>query len=145
MDRKTIPIVIACFLLLIFWSQLVNKIYPPVPKPAETNVVASATATNAATQTATNAPPAANAPINVPQRKIEFRGEEETLVVTTENARYRFTSHGGGVKLIELVQFPERPPRHKKNAPLTNGVAALNTRVALPVLSVVGDDSVQDE
>ena len=148
MDRKTIPIVIACIVMIYLLGLLSNKIYPPIPIPksANTNVVASAAATNVSTQTATNAPPGTvAAALNVPQRKIEYHGEEQTLVVTNENARYTFTSHGGGLKLIELVQFPERPRRHKKNAPLTNGVASLNTRVALPVLDVVGDDSVQDD
>src|SRR5690349_5867996 len=99
MDRKTIPIVIACFVLLILWSQLVNKIYPPIPKPVATNVVAtaSATATNVAAPATPTAPAPAVSTTNAPKRTMEFRGEEETLVLTNENARYTFTSHGGGL------------------------------------------------
>ena len=59
MDRKTIPIVIACIVMIYLLGLLSNKIYPPIPIPksANTNVVASAAATNVSTQTATNAPP----------------------------------------------------------------------------------------
>jgi YidC/Oxa1 family membrane protein insertase len=56
-------------------------------------------------------------------------------------ARYTFTSRGGGLKLVELLEFPEtisaRWRRQDENP--SNGVATLNTHAAVPVLAVLGD------
>src|SRR5436309_1233855 len=43
MDRKAIIILAVSFALMIGWSLLVNRIYPPQPIPLETNRLASAT------------------------------------------------------------------------------------------------------
>jgi YidC/Oxa1 family membrane protein insertase len=150
MDRKTIFVVVACFVLLLIWGKLVNTIYPPKPiPPSATNTTASAstTLTNQAGP-ATSAPPAAAATtmaaISSPKALPAFSEEEQTTVLSNASARYTFTSHGGGLKTIELLQFPETVSRRSRNLP-TNAVATLNTPEAAPVLSVLADESVHGD
>ena len=150
MDRKTIFVAVACFGLLIVWSQLVNKIYPPVPKPPPgTNLVSTVgvQTTNPSAPAATSASAATTTgTVTSPMPLLPFSGREETLVVTNTNARYTFTSHGGGVKLIELVGYPETVSHpHNKNLPLTNDLAELNTPHAAAVLMILADESVQGD
>ena len=68
---------------------------------------------------------------------------EHTVVLTNGTARYTFTSRGGGLKLVELLDYPEtisaRWRRQDENP--SNGVATLNTHAAVPVLAVLGDPS----
>jgi YidC/Oxa1 family membrane protein insertase len=151
MDRKTIIVVVACFVLLLIWGKLVNRIYPPRPIPASaTNAVTSVTAVSTTatnqTTTATSAPPAAVATtttIAAPKSLPDFQGDEQTIVLSNPNARYTFTSHGGGLKTIELLKFPETVSR-SKHAP-TNAVATLNSPQAAAVLSVLADESVHGD
>jgi len=149
MDRKTIIVVVICFGIMFFGSSLINKLYPPKPLPPDqTNVVATATApaTNRPAQISSSAPPTpAATAVPSPKPVIRFAGEEETLLVTNADARYVFTSHGGGLKTIELVQFEEIVSGHRKKHTEPKDLATLNTPHAAPVLTVFGDESVQDE
>jgi YidC/Oxa1 family membrane protein insertase len=52
--------------------------------------------------------------------------DEQTLTITNENARYIFTTHGGGLKRVELVHYLQTVSRERKKLPMTNGVATLN-------------------
>jgi YidC/Oxa1 family membrane protein insertase len=117
MDRKSILVVVLCLGLLVGMHVLVNKLYPPVPVP-----VPSAAGTNALPAQVQN-PPDTNATMvtsagataiatNAVQALIETNAPEQTLVVSNEFARYTFTSHGGGLKLIELTG--SRTPRERK-------------------------------
>lgn len=149
MDRKSIFVLIACFALLFLGSQLINKMYPPVPAPA-----GAPGTTNASGQVSTllsNAPaPAALSPADtnrvatpiLPVRPLT--GPEQTLVITNTDARYTFTSRGGGLSTIELVTYPETIKRKKTKADLQD-FATLNTPHAAPVLALFGDQSVQDD
>jgi YidC/Oxa1 family membrane protein insertase len=65
--------------------------------------------------------------------------------MTNENARYTFTSLGGGLKSIELVKYPEKISRKKKTESPTNGLATLNDHAPAPVLAVLGGDAVQGD
>ena len=149
MDRKTIIVVVICFGLMFFGTSLINKMYPPKPiEPGSSNTVASATAptTNLPAPSSTSTPPAATATfITTPKPTLHFSAEEETLVVTNAYARYEFTSHGGGLKTIELVQYEETVSRHRKKQTEPKDLATLNTPHAAPVLTVSGDESVQDD
>jgi len=141
MDRKSIIILAVCFLALMGWFPLVNKLYPPKPlPPGATDALAMAQA-----EARTNAPTAPPTLTAAPKPVIRSDAQEELLVVTNDNARYTFTSHGGGLKLVELVHYPETiPARRQKTAELSR-VATLNTHVLVPVLAVLGDDSVQGD
>jgi hypothetical protein len=64
---------------------------------------------------------------------------EKLITITNADARYTFTSRGGGLKSVELLKYPETiSPRWKKEM-ATNGVATLNTRAPVPVLAILGD------
>ena len=66
---------------------------------------------------------------------------EKLLVITNARARYTFTSRGGGLKSVELLDYPETiSPRWKRKV-AKDGVATLNTRAPLPVLAILGDAS----
>ena len=55
MDKKTILVVVACLIALLAWQALVNKMYPPKPKPLRP---AATAVTNAPQQRTEAAPPA---------------------------------------------------------------------------------------
>lgn len=134
-------------MLLMLWPQMVKKLYPPKPlPPGTTNVIQAVEATGEVrtAQVSTAAPPTL-APLITPQPTFQVDGEEITLVLTNESARYTFTSHGGGLKRVELVQYPETITRKSKKQPLTNNLAELNAFVSVPVLAILGDDSIQGD
>jgi YidC/Oxa1 family membrane protein insertase len=120
MDKRTIPVVIACMLALFALQMIVNKIYPPIPKkpkPVSTNVVAVITNTVEAVQP-TPAPVEPPAPT-----------EPEQVVALSNNVvRVEFTSRGGGIHSVELLE-------HKANG---HGNAVLNGPAFAPALSLVG-------
>lgn len=147
MDRKSIIILVACFLLLLLWPQMVKKLYPPKPRaPGGTNVTLTVPGTNGGTipQVSTAAPPVltqSTAPLPI----FEPAGPERTLVVEDDQARYTFTSHGGGLKRVELMRYPETVSRKRKQQPATTNIAELNAHVSVPVLAILGDESLQGD
>jgi hypothetical protein len=106
MDRKSIIILLVSAALLALWYPITNKIFPPKPAPPpRTNTVSSVTNPAAnrdarITNPGTTALPAAVT--NLPPR------EERTLALESVDARYVFTSIGGGFKQIELKRFAGR-------------------------------------
>src|SRR5206468_4042228 len=88
---------------------LVPKYWPPRPLPAAaTNApLTTLAATNQGPLTSAVSPSRAEAPVIPPRPLPDTNVPEELLVLTNDNARYTFTSHGGGLKLIELVRYPE--------------------------------------
>ena len=140
MDRKSITILIVSFALLVLWFPLVNKVYPPKALP-KTNVQVAATASVAQ---ATSALPilTTNVSTPVPPVPVTPSAPEQVLVLTNAETRYTFTSHGGGIKHVELLGHPEQTclPR---GAPTT--WAALNRSATLPVLAVTGQPGLSDD
>ena len=121
--------------------------YPPKPRTAgDTNVTTVVYGTNGSTAApaAPVAPPVLM-PATTPVLPFEPTAPEQTEVVETEHARYVFTSHGGGLKRVELVQYPETVSRKRKAAPTLNNVAELNAQVSVPVLALLGDASFQED
>jgi YidC/Oxa1 family membrane protein insertase len=72
---------------------------------------------------------------------VDTNTAEELLVVTNNNARYTFTSYGGGLKLVELVNYPETVRRKKDEQP--GRVATLNSEAPAPTLAVLDGEAVQ--
>ena len=149
MDRKSIIVIAVCFLLMLLLQPLSNKLFPPRPLPPEaTNAV---TATQAVTVAGTNlAPATAATPPSLtaavaPRPAFLTNAPEQTVVVTNENARYTFTSLGGGLKLVELTRYPETVSKRGQKQTPTNGVATLNTRALVPVLAQLGGESVEGD
>ncbi len=67
---------------------------------------------------------------------------EQTIVRTNGRARYTFTSRGGGLKLVEMLDYPETiSARWKGKIHNAAMLASLNTKAAVPVLAVLGDAS----
>jgi YidC/Oxa1 family membrane protein insertase len=141
MDRKSIIILVVSFILLMAWYPLiVNRLYPPRPlPPGSTNIVSSPYAdTNAPLTVTTQAVPSmAQAPAT-PQIPFvtEPSAPEELLEVTNALAHFTFSSHGGGIKQIELLKYPNAVTARNKTS--TNEVATLNTYTRVPTLAVLG-------
>lgn len=148
MDRKSIFILIACFVLLMLWMPLVNVIYPPVRAQRPTNVVAGATQA-LARPTAT--PPAGSNVVETPGISMPSAmpatvwqkpdAPEQLAVVETAEARYTFTSYGGGLKLVELKGFPETVGL-KKNQAASGKVATINHNAPLPILALLDSGTI---
>ena len=125
MDKRTIAVMVACMLAL-FGLQYVTKIFfPPIPKKTP-----SAAATNAAAEVAsaaTNAPVEKIAP--APVKEPKPRPAEQIVALSNEFIRVEFTSWGGGIRTVELLQ-------HKANG---HGRVVLNKDAAAPALALAGE------
>ena len=141
MDRKSIIILVLSFVLIILWQPLVMRTFYPAP-PTPTNAVASATNQVASTNQA-SAPPASVGPV-APSTFSAPTTAEETLVLTNENAVYVFSSHGGGIKVIELRNYPETIECGRE-VPGERRLAALNKNAQVPAMAVVGSDALQGD
>ena len=141
MDKTGIIVVSLCALLLGWWFIEQNKYAKQQAEYARTHPVATQTQSNA-TGSATAPTTTTTSPVTVP---VAFNpnAPEQLIVLTNAKARYTFTSRGGGVKLVELLDYPQTISARwtlKKGAE-TNGVASLNTLVTVPALAVLGDPS----
>lgn len=144
MDRTSIIVLVLCFILLLVLYPLANKLFPPKPLPrGSTNAVPSSVATTNQNVTATNPPVLAEAA--APYLPINTNVPEEFEVITNENARYTFTSHGGGLKLVELVKYPETVSRRRQMEPETNRVATLDNETSPPTLAILGSEAIQGD
>jgi YidC/Oxa1 family membrane protein insertase len=141
MDRTGIIVISLCIALFGFWlfkqheyAQQMQAYYLAHP-----SVPTAATGTNAPAPSAypTTPPSLPTPPV------FSATGPEQLLVLTNQQARYIFTSHGGGIKTLELLGYPEtisaRWRMHGDSG--SNGVASLNTRAPVPVMAVLGDST----
>jgi YidC/Oxa1 family membrane protein insertase len=144
MDRTSILLLVVCFLLLVSLPFIANRLYPPKQLPPGATNAPSTTFTPAS-QTGTSATPTIAESPAAPQRTaVNTNVEEKLLEVTTANAHYTFTSYGGGLKLIELLRYPETvATRFEK--PVTNRVAALNMFTPAPTLALLDGEAVQGD
>ncbi len=136
MDRTGIIVVSICAVLLVIWFVQAGKQTAQREQQqaqfAATNKVAAAP--TAAPVTAAPPTPAA------PAYAFDTNAPEQLLVFTNRHVRYTFTSRGGGLKLVELLDYPETiSARWTKTKTDTNAVASLNTGAAMPILAVLGD------
>ncbi|HEY2329561.1 MAG TPA: membrane protein insertase YidC [Verrucomicrobiae bacterium] len=142
MDKTGIIVVSICVLLLGWWFFEQNKIAQQV---AQQRAQFDATNRVATTQTLASNGAAVMTTISTepaPVVVFDTNAPEQTLVLTNGRARYTFTSRGGGLKLVELLDYPETVSARWKNS-ITNSasVAALNARATVPVLAVLGGES----
>src|SRR5688500_13791403 len=105
MDRKSVIILVFCFVLLVLWYPLMNHLYPPRPidrtfGPGATNIAAFPTnmpaARSPAPATRQPAPAAAAAAV-----------DERLVTLENENVRYVFTTLGGAIRSVALKAYPE--------------------------------------
>ena len=136
MDKTGIIVVSLCAALLVFWFIQTQKQEARwQQQKAEfdrTNVVST--------------PQAAAGPATIPTTTttsvqiFNANVPEQLLVFTNGRARYTFTSRGGGLKQVELLDYPETiSARWTKTKTASDAVASLNTGAAVPVLAVLGD------
>ena len=138
MDRKSIVVVVISILLFVLWAQLMPRLYPPKPLPPRTNMVAETT------HPVERAPSSPAAPTRTAvAQAAAARLSEELLVVSNNDARYTFTSHGGGLKLAELIHYPETVECRAKIK--STRLATLNTSAPLPVLGLLGGEALQGD
>ena len=115
MDRKSVIVLVISFILLMIWYPLMNRLYPPQPIPQRTNSVPGAANPTAA---GTNAPATASGASTSGVQAgalVKSDSPEELVVVENDNVRCTFTSHGGGLKLVELKNYPESVACRVKN------------------------------
>ncbi|MGA2242852.1 MAG: membrane protein insertase YidC [Verrucomicrobiota bacterium] len=141
MDRTGIIVVTLCAILLVYWFVEQQKYAAQQQaRYAATNQVAKAQSPSAAANSNVVSPTltvttTAVAPV------FDTNTPEALLVITNAHARYTFTSRGGGLKSVELLDYPETvSPRWKKKV-ANDGVATLNTHAPIPVLAILGDAS----
>jgi len=146
MDRKSILIVVVSVALFLVMWEVAEKLYPPhpAPVPSPNAAVMTATGTNVdgtvvTTTTFASAITLTNAPV------IGTNTTEQLVVITDENARYTFTSRGGGLKQVDLLQYPETVSRirHKKHP--IGQVATLNVGSPFPTMAIMGGEAVQGD
>ena len=72
---------------------------------------------------------------------FDTNAPEQLIVLTNAHARYTFTSRGGGLKSVELLDFPETvSPRWKKK--MADGRRRhIEHSAAVPVLAILGESS----
>jgi YidC/Oxa1 family membrane protein insertase len=141
MDRTGIIVVTLCAILLGFWFVEQQKYAQQQARYAATNQAAKAQSQFTATTNSNAVTPTPNATTTAVPPVFDTNAPETSLVITNARARYTFTSRGGGLKLVELLDYPETISARWKRKVAKDGVATLNTPAALPVLAIVGDAS----
>lgn len=138
MDRTGIIVVSLCAVLLIFWFVEQQKIARQQAQYEQSHPRAQSQAALSATNSinATIGPPATGVPA-----LLNTNLAEQTIVLTNDRAQYTFTSRGGGLKLVGLLDYPQTiSPRWKtKTGTQGNGVATLNMLAQVPSMAVLGD------
>lgn len=143
MDRKAIIVVAASVLLLVLWFPLVNKLYPPKPLPGPVEKYAG-TNPPATNLPSTNAPAVKPPPVATNGTPVTVvatpAAPEQTVVLTNEWARYTFTSHGGGLRRVELIGYSAEIACRKEDSEKQKaaGYASLNAQAPLPALTLIG-------
>src|SRR2546423_13077909 len=134
MERTSIIVIALCFILLGLWTfVLVPKLYPAKPGATTPTNAAPATVTGTNQASATSTPPTiVESPASALKPVENTNVTEELVALGNENARYTFSSHGGGIKLIELLKYPESVSTRREKQPQTNRVATLNTFTLAP-------------
>jgi YidC/Oxa1 family membrane protein insertase len=142
MDRTGIIVVTLCVILMGAWIVMEQKYYSQAARsqmstnaPAAVPTQTTAT-TSSATPAGTTAASAATAGF-----PADTNVSEQTLVLTNAHERYTFTSRGGGLKAIELLDYPETISARWKQKTSNAGVATLNARAPVPVMTILGEPS----
>ncbi|MDD5139271.1 MAG: membrane protein insertase YidC [Verrucomicrobiales bacterium] len=135
MDRTGIIVVTICAILLGVWFIQEQKYQSQRPPPQLT------TNTVAAPQAPAASPSSVSSATTASVQVFDTNAPESLIVITNVDARYTFTSRGGGLKSVELSKYPDSIPLRWKKEMATNGYATLNTGAPAPVLAILGDPS----
>ena len=140
MDKTGIIVVSLCVVLLGWWFVEQNKIAKQQAEYARTHP--AIVATNIPVTTAPS--PANLVADTTPVSPVAFNpnAPEQTLVLTNGQARYTFTTRGGGLKQVDLLDYPETiSARWKGQITNSASIAVLNACAQVPVLALLGGDS----
>ena len=111
MDKTGIIVISICVVLLGWWFWEQEKVAQQQAWYQQTNQVARAQSqlaqTNGASATASNGITPSMGPAPAAPVTYNTNTPEQLLVVTDDDVRYTFTSRGGGLKLVELLKYPE--------------------------------------
>ncbi|HUA39420.1 MAG TPA: membrane protein insertase YidC [Candidatus Sulfopaludibacter sp.] len=142
MDRTGIIVVSLCVVLMGVWFVTEQKYYSQVARsPAGTNAPVNVQTPNAGAAPGT-APAVPTAGAGVPSGfSFDTNVPEQTIVLTRAHERYTFTSWGGGLKSVELTNYPETVSARWKQKTSAAGFATLNARVSEPVMAILGEAS----
>ena len=150
MDRRSIIVIVGCVGLIFLWTTvLVPKFFSKPLPPGATNTVSSATTdTSAAISDAPAASPALRTAMTNAAAAVQtaaattppLDAPEELLEEVHNDILYIFTSHGGGVKRIDLLNYPQQTLAGDEDNG-SNGVVSLNAGIDLPVLDLIGDSA----
>ncbi len=138
MDKTGIIVVSLCVALLGWWVYEQNKIAQEQARYLAAHPVAVVHSTNSAPGTTTTSAVATTASTTV---VFPAAGPEQTLVLTNGRARYTFTSRGGGLSQVELLNYPQTISARWRGQ-ITNAnasFATLNARAEVPILALLGD------
>ena len=142
MDKTGIIVISLCAVALGFWFVEQTKYAKQQELYDRTNQLAQArlAARSNAIPGTTTATAAATVTIPV---AFDTNQPEHLLVLTNAQSRYTFTSRGGGLKLAELLDYPQTVSARWQTADgsRANGFASLNTLALVPALAVAGDPS----
>lgn len=168
MDRKSLFIIIICLGVIIGWQPLMLKLYPPAPEDevAGQNVDgeldaagkdSSGEITAGSSETTADGSDSKAVVAEVDLTEIvdpeemaaavadpEVSIPEETLTLEDEHARYVFSNFGGGIRRVELKDYPERVDCSEEEENGEEGrVATLNAWGNNPILSIIPEGSVR--
>ena len=142
MDRTGIIVVSLCVILMGVWFVAEQKYASQLARsPAGTNAPVTVQTPNAAAAPGiapTTPTPASAVP---PGYRFDTNVSEQIIVLTNAHARYTFTSRGGGLKSVELLDYPETISARWKGKAASAGVATLNARASVPVMAILGESS----
>jgi YidC/Oxa1 family membrane protein insertase len=152
MDRKSIIILVLCVVLFFSWGPIMQKLYPTAPVPpgqttATTNGASLTSNTGISSNGArpTETQENATAPTGSKRFVVSTNVPEELVVLTNDNARYTFTSRGGGLKEVQLLHYPETVATRRNKGPSTGQLATLNGEFVPPVFAMIGDTTLQGD
>jgi YidC/Oxa1 family membrane protein insertase len=133
MDRTGIIVVSICAVLFLAWFVEEQKYqsHLPVPQPPTSTSATQAQAANPSANTSSST--------TTPWFGLDTSAPEHFITVTNADAIYTFTSLGGGLQSVKLAKYPDSVSLRWKKEVVANGVATLNNRAPLPVLTVLGD------
>ncbi|HEX3719129.1 MAG TPA: membrane protein insertase YidC [Verrucomicrobiae bacterium] len=137
MDRKSIIILAVAMALLFGMPRIVDHFFPPKPIPLnlQTSVTNNPAVTNGAVATVP-----AEMPVPAAATPEHSAMPEQIVTVSNEDLIWHFTSDGGGIKTIDLRQYPAIIKRTAAGGIAPTTPATLNTNAPLPVMSLVGGD-----
>lgn len=146
MDRKSIIILVLSVVMLASWGKLTEIIWgkPPVVASQTGDTNSLDTATNAAAGTNSASTEVANASTKASSSLLVAPNTpEQTATLEADDVIYTFSSHGGGIKLIELTKYPHSVG--SKNGTDTNKYASLNTKAPVPAMTLLGGTAIEGD